>query len=355
MKLDLFKLIIAKDKAHNNFKTIMSGMAHSAAREMLNQVYNSIPDIDNAFINHFQAEGFDSRLWELYLIATFQEFNFDIIREHVSPDLELVKANTKLFVEAVSTNPPNRVEVRNKLEELEKLSTEDKFLEFMSNLSKNNTIRMATSLRKKMLKKYDELDWVKGNPFVIAIAPFHHSMIHWLSDNDVMNYLYGIDHQWYHDENGKLIIDEQQIEVHTSKNKSVKSGFFNLIETQHISAVIFSNSATISKFNRIGKLKGLGEDKVKMIRIGNAYDHDPNASLPIPFSYIVGENGPKETWAQGMVMFHNPNAKHPIDRDLFPDIVHGYYKDGYYAYIPPFHPINSETHLVVPVDNENFK
>ncbi|MDC4840359.1 hypothetical protein OHV81_18610, partial [Acinetobacter baumannii] len=51
-----------------------------------------------------------------------------------------------------------------------------------------------------------------------------------------------------------------------------------------------------------------------------------------------------ETWAEGLSMFHNPNAKYPVPRELFPSIAHHYISDDrMYSFIPDFHPYSSTT------------
>lgn len=47
------------------------------------------------------------------------------------------------------------------------------------------------------------------------------------------------------------------------------------------------------------------------------HDHDPNASLPKLFAYEVDENC-EETCAEGINMFHNPNALHPVPEEQIP-------------------------------------
>lgn len=337
---DLFAPRVEEEKMNENFRKVMNEIAYHPARTIINEVYNSISDIDHDFVSQFQTN-FDSKLWELYLAAAFQELEFDIPRTHSIPDFELVKNGQKIFVEAVTSNPSYDQSTTNKLEELEKIDINN-LLEYVTNLLKAATIRQATALRKKLIKNYWENDWVAGNPIVIALIPFHHSMVHLLSDSDLMGYLYGVDNTWYHDKDGKLIIDTHEITSHTDGKKTMQSGFFNQPNTENISAVIWSNSGTISKFSRMARLKDIGKD-IKIVRRGTQYDHNPDASEPLIFTHIVGETGPKETWREGINMYHNPKAKFPIDRELFPGIAHLYFDYEIYGYIPEFHPINSET------------
>ena len=81
-----------------------------------------------------------------------------------------------------------------------------------------------------------------------------------------------------------------------------------------------------------------------MIRVGTCHDHDPNASVPKMFKYIVNEDS-NETWADGFSMFHNPNAVLPVPRELFPSIAHHYFENGHIvSFLPEFYPYASFTY-----------
>ena len=129
----------------------------------------------------------------------------------------------------------------------------------------------------------------------------------------------------------------------------VQAGFFFLPEAENVSAVLFSNSGTLSKFNRMGRLAGFGDSKSLMFRSGVCHQHDPNSAFPLPFHFEVIPGKATETWAEGLSMFHNPNAKQPVPCELFPSIAHHEFRDGQiHSLIPDFHPYASVTfHLRV--------
>ena len=204
-------------------------------------------------------------------------------------------------------------------------------------------IRFGSPLYSKLQKKYWDLPQMRGYPLVIAIADFHddHSMT-W-SSTALMNYLYGVWHDHHYDDQGKLVIDPIQIEKHAVKGKEIPSGFFFQPDTENVSAVLFSAGGTIAKFNRMGRQAGFKHQNVRMIRYGHCHKHDENASLPDQFIYEVDESC-SETWAQGISMFHNPNAKHPVPKKLFPSAAHHIFSDGrIVSYLPEFHPYWSMT------------
>lgn len=100
--------------------------------------------------------------------------------------------------------------------------------------------------------------------------------------------------------------------------KEIPAGFLFQPEADQISAVLFSNAGTVAKFNRMGLQSG-SYDKVKALRMGLLYDPDPTATMPQPFAYVVGDR--QEMWGEEVVLFHNPNAKIPVPKGFFGDIV----------------------------------
>ncbi len=82
-----------------------------------------------------------------------------------------------------------------------------------------------------------------------------------------------------------------------------------------MAGVLFTNNATVSKFNRIGTERGYGLSDVAMIRFGTMPDPDPNAVEPQMFCYPVGgeEAGYQETFSEGLQLMHNPWAKNPLE------------------------------------------
>ncbi|WP_279497938.1 hypothetical protein [Aeromonas veronii] len=51
--------------------------------------------------------------------------------------------------------------------------------------------------------------------------------------------------------------NSHKIKTHRWNGKEIPSGFFYQEQAENISAVMFSNQATIPKFNRMGKIAGL--------------------------------------------------------------------------------------------------
>src|SRR5258708_24418287 len=152
-------------------------------------------------------------------------------------------------------------------------------------------------------------------------------------------------HDWERDKNGELIIHPRKIGTHRWGTKQIPSGFFDLPDTENISAVTFSNSGTISKFNRMGLLAGFGSQRLRLVRIGKAIDHDPNATEPIEFRHLVNHPDYDETLCEALDIWHNPKANYPIDPNLLPGAAHHYLlPDGQIqSSVPDWHPLASIT------------
>lgn len=281
-------------------------------------------------------------------MATFQELGYSLIRKHSFPDLELVyPSGKKIFVEAVTSNPAFNKEIEDKLQIASKLSVEE-IPAYLTELKQTSLMRTAGALFNKYNKKYWTYEWVKGNPLVLAVEDFHHAFSLNISDSSLIGYLYGIALQWHHDKDGKLVIETSEEKEHTDGKRTIPSNFFSLPGAEHISAVIFSISGTISKFNRIAKLMGYSDPELEIVRKGTCCDPNPNASLPNQFKYVVGRNGPKEDWRQGMAVYHNPNALPKLSEKDFPGVFNGFFDTHFWAYVPDFHPYASESENWLP-------
>ena len=152
----------------------------------------------------------------------------------------------------------------------------------------------------------------------------------------LMQYLYGL--RQYEE---KGVFTYTSIKEHTG-GKTIPSGFFNFPDVGNISANLFSDSGTISKFNRMGEIAGFGDPAVIMARVGERYPHR-DSEAPEPFCVLI-EGSYRETWAEGIWIFHNPNAKVTLEREMFPDVAHVYLENGgFKVYLSDAFPTWSKT------------
>lgn len=334
---DLFENLKNQKQLHPNFIHLRDHFAYEAAKTTLSEISYHYKDIDGNFIEQFQSKnGFDARIWELYLFCFFREQYFSFERAHEAPDYIVEKLTYKIAVEAVvvSRKTPliDKYEPKTQEEIDEKLRNEMPLL-------------FGNALFDKSKKKYWEKEHVIGLPFVIAIADFHDTMSMTWSFSALLEYLYGHTYKHTFDSKGNILIEAVKVENYKKPNGTeIPSGFFTQKENENISAVLFSSCATISKFNRMGKQVGFGNEKSKLIRMGSFHDHTPNADKPKVIVYEVTENS-NETWSEGAIIYHNPNAKIPLDPNVFEDTVaQCFFQDGkLLSFFPEIFPYNNMT------------
>ncbi len=215
-------------------------------------------------------------------------------------------------------------------------------------------IKFGSPLTSKLAKKYWEKPGAKDKPLLFAIQDFSAPASMVSSRSALPIYLYGYDRDWEHDSEGRLKISPRKVAVHRWGEKEIPSGFFDLPGSENISAVLFSNSGTISKFNRMGMLAGFGSRRVVILRQGFAVNHDPNASMPHVFRHVVNAPDYRETWTEGLDVFHNPRAIHPIDPLMIPGAAHHWiHSDGQMeTRTPEWQPLGSYTYVLVAEDEQ---
>ena len=218
-------------------------------------------------------------------------------------------------------------------------------------------IKFGSPLFSKLQKKYWELEHCKDKPFVLALEAFFADDSLEFSDASLAQYLYGQNVSAGWTPGGTLEVKTDIVESHVSGEKAIPSNFFGQPDTEHISAVMFTNSGTYAKFMRMGYQHGIGADNMRMgyqhgigadnydvSRFGTCYNPNPDAKDPTYFSYSLAEPPLVESWGQGLVVFHNPIALNPLPRNFFPEAVQIYMEEGEVkADHPGWHPISSKT------------
>lgn len=330
--IDFFTPVIDEGKQNPSFRQLAMNVRYSPARGIIEAMMRSFEDVDGNFINQFQAGGFDARIWELYLSATFNELDF--VRDDGAqvPDFVLTSPRGPLAVEATTSNPSPTSPLKDNPTEAELRSYLENYI----------AIKLSRALRPKLNRKppYWEATELKEVPFCIAVQDFHGpgSMRHIVPF--ATEYAFGVRHEIV---DGRRVI--KRLEKHRHKKTTVQSGFFFLDGAENISALILNPSGTLSKFNRIGAMTGFGDPSLKIARQGFLRrDGDPIDPTPKPFRQEVGP-GYNESWVEGMVVLHNPRASRPLDPVLLPGANHEFLRDDgtIMSLLPDFHPWMSST------------
>lgn len=313
MAIDLFADLGKPDaELHPQFKHLRDLKGYAPARGMMRELQEDFVDPDGNFVEQFQTFGFDSRTFEFYLAAMLRNAGHDLDRSVDRPDFLITKGGITAAVEAVTANPPPG----DGIQPYSVLAAEMTPEQLRRHLEHTVPIRLGSPLYTKLQKQYWTLPHIAGRPLILAIQDFHAPGALATSSTPLARYLYGLGQRWWHDENGNLVIDNFALDQHKVDKKSIPSGYFRLPGAENISAVLFCNSGTIPKFNRMGQQGRYKTEGVRMLRWGLCYRHDPNATMPAPFCYEVGapDRAP-ETWTEGTVLIHNPHALHPLPNE----------------------------------------
>jgi len=340
--IDLFA-DTGKANLHPQFRMLRDSPGYRPARRMLRDIQQHFEDPDGNFVEQFQTTGFDSRTLELFLFAMFRESGHAIDRSHQRPDFLISRDGITVAVEAVTASPPSNAGVQQYL-----VLPKDQTPQEREHYVKHSIpIRLGSPLFTKLKAKYWEEPHVAGKPFVIAIEDFHQPGSLATSSTPLARYLFGQEQQWYHDAEGKLVISEHAVESHTNGEKQIPSGFFNLPDAEHISAVLFTNTGTLPKFLRMGHQGPYRDPDLKVLRFGTRYRDDPDSTQAAPFLYEVGEPDAVETWRQGTVLIKNPRPLHPLPAGWFPTGIEEELVDGKTVATArePFLPYASMTHI----------
>ena len=344
--IDLFELKNGFDQSKLNpsFLTVRMSEGFSAAKELINEVMPHFQDVDNGqFLAGFQSSGFDQRIWELYLFCYFNEERLDRQTEKNRPDFILNHMGRPLAVEATTLGRPLDIENVPSTNDLET------FNEYMRR-------RFSNSLRKKLGKKYWELEHLQDMPLVFAIADFHTETrqdfetgeIQWpsihYSQTALCQYLYGI-------EIDEVLYKEQGVfptfrAISNTQANGGKYGFFNEKDSENISAVISSRAGTIAKFNRMGRLAGFGSKNVHQRIHALIHNPDPHAVEPIVKTWNINDEDYYELWSTGVEVYHNPNARIPLDPMLLQRASHHHFQNGQietFWFTDKWHPYQMQT------------
>jgi hypothetical protein len=300
--LKLFDVIVNDDKLlHPNFKYLLKS-ENKPVRDVISRWASGFEDRDNKFNYEFQTT-FNSSFWEVYLHQCFKDLKFSIDFSKASPDFTVQTLNNEIInIEAVTANHAydSVPEWEN-----EKLKESDDFLNF----SCIRILNAINSKHKKYFKTYSKFDHVKGNPFVVAVAPFEQNMFFMQNNEAIIRVLYG---QGIDSGNGFAIVDFP----FALKNEAVPLylGIFTSDKYKEISAVIFSTMGTFSK--------AITQTSMD-VDIRSSRYHDREGLI-----IELKENDKHfETHLDGLQIHHNPYAINKLSKDAFEryEVTHYYY------------------------------
>jgi hypothetical protein len=289
---------------------------------MLNQLYLAMPNPDPNWASDCQTDNFHTRLWEAQLLASFREQGLLVSQDHPSPDFHVTNhTGEDAWVEAVTANPPVPYDHA-------RAGTVPPPQDRRERVLGAAAERYARTLRNKLSRGYTNMPHVVGKPFAIAIADFHAPGSMMWSREALIAYLYGVYAREVERE-GKMVAVGEAIDT-LPGDPGIRAGLFSTPGGEELSAVIFSNAATLAKLSRVPISFGGDSGDYRYVRIGEFADDTPGALRGIPFSMDVNSDEYRdlwnpygyEPWTAEIEVLHNPNAKYPINPALFPEATH---------------------------------
>jgi hypothetical protein len=183
---------------------------------------------------------------------------------------------------------------------------------------------------------YSSLEHVKGNPFVIAVAPFDNHMSHAQNNIAINRILYGL-------EPPRSDGTQEKINhIINSNGQKIEIGIFTNNSYENISAVIFSTTGMFGKAVVEANLKGMvkatryrqfsietflkteGLRSLGMHHIKIDAEHDlfkmrffDGVNYCGSDTHLYSSSKHHESHLDGLHIYYNPYAKVPLDKDLF--------------------------------------
>lgn len=104
-----FNPVVAKGQEHPSFREVRDNPFFAAAKRVIEEVSFHFNDKDNNFVDQFQSlNGFDARVWELYLKCYLREEGFDFEEKHAVPDFIITKGDDRVGIEAVTVSSKDK-------------------------------------------------------------------------------------------------------------------------------------------------------------------------------------------------------------------------------------------------------
>jgi hypothetical protein len=213
----------------------------------MEEIFERMGDTDGNFVDDFQGPGFHSRLFELACFAYFESTGWTVRRGKPSPDFLVTKGAGVLAVEAVTSNPRMGRETDIAVNLIPHPSTED----MGGKCNEELPIRLGSALYSKVQRRYWERPECRGLPFILFVGAFHEAGSTTYVDESVARYLFGADRYLDWTVRNGVFVREAPVSSHSLGDKTIPSNFFATENAEHVSAVLWCNQFTISRFLRI--------------------------------------------------------------------------------------------------------
>lgn len=309
--MDLFTLQVPEESLHPNFQRVYGTSIHQAQRELLSEWASGFIDRDRKFVKEFQTT-FNSSFWELYLFKIFKEYGCTVDTSHSTPDFLIQKNGCEIVVEATVS-----LAASGSKNEWETDIESDLLNLDLNEFNRQAIIRLSNSITNKYRRYqnlYQNLDHVKGKPFVIALEPFHCPYHYLTVDVPIRALLY----DYYVNEQEFLDHPERYPDRHppTTHLENIEKdngsliflGLFNDRFMPEVSAIVFNHLATWGKLDALVKPSPTNSNMI--FRTIELEYGQPKAQITPKSKY-------KESILAGLQIYHNPYANIPLPEDFF--------------------------------------
>lgn len=319
--MNLFESVVPTIRQHPNFQNLLR-VGNGFTLDVLTDWARGFVDRDGKFVTEFQTT-FNSSFWELYLYAVLKKYGMPVDFTKARPDFCV--PNKGFNIEAtVASNAQDSAPEHSRLKEVPPPD--------LNAFNLQSIIRLSNSLtakHRKYLESYAVLDHVQDRPYAVAVTNFDQPFSFMACQRPIEAVLHG----YYVDEEryiasgrreGRLEGEALQ-KVFKDNGSPIELGLFSTPAYREISAVIFSGCANM------GKVRALSSDPSPGI-VFTALRLNPASDQP----HII--KAPKRSYEEnlldGLRVYHNPYATHPLDPALFrhPSVFQSFYENGDWVY-----------------------
>ncbi|MEE5170859.1 glycosaminoglycan attachment site [Pseudomonas alliivorans] len=319
--MNLFEPIVSAAQHHPNFKNLLR-MGNGFTLDVLNDWAQGFIDRDGKFVTEFQMT-FNSSFWELYLHAVLKKYDMPVDFTKASPDFCLPSKGFNIEATVASSAQGAAPEHLR----LGKAPPAD-----LNAFNFRSIIRLSNSLaakRRKYLESYAALDHVQDRPYVVAVTNFDQPFSFMACQRPIEAVLHGyyVDEERYIASGGGegRLEGETLLKVFKDNGSPIELGLFTTPAYREISAVIFSSCANM------GKVRALSSDPSPGI-VFTALRLNPASDQP----HII--RAPKRRYEEnlldGLRIYHNPYATHPLAPALFrhPSVFQSFWENDDWVY-----------------------
>ena len=312
--VDLFTSVVSEAAQHPNFRIIRK-YPNPFNCEVLNEWARGFKDRDGKFVKEFQTT-FDSSFWELYLFAVLKHFHLEVDFSFNAPDFAITNYGGINVEATVASHAQGSAP--------ESVKSGAPIPDDLNEFNRQTIIRISNSFaakRGKYMESYAGLPHVQNRPFVLAVSAFDRPFAMLTCQRAIEAVLFGyyVDEERFLKEGGTL--QGKRIESVTKDNKSpVPVGIFASEDFAWLSAVIFSSTASW------GKVRALSCDPNPNV-VFQAVKRNLSDVKPLVTKAIKADY--HESLLDGLRVYHNPNATHKLNKDIFRDndVFQSYYSE----------------------------